>query len=106
MFFDRAIRYAVRLPKWQAVRKAHLILNPNCSACGKAKKLDVHHKIPVHIDFSKELDPENLITLCSSPCHILFGHLMDFKSWNENIEKDCETYHNKLVNRPYKKDKK
>jgi len=102
MFFNKNIRFAIRSPKWQTVRKNHLILNPICAACGKFKKLEVHHIVPVHVDPSKELDPDNLMTLCADPCHILFGHLMDFKSWNSGVNEDCKEYYQKILDRPYK----
>lgn len=94
------IRYAVRSPKWSSVRKEHLKQNPNCAACGKNKKLEVHHIKPVHTNPELELDPSNLITLCADPCHILFGHLMDWKSWNTNVINDTSVYLSKVKNRP------
>ena len=99
--FLNKLRYAIRSPKWPQVRKEHLVNHPNCIACGKNKKVEVHHKIPVHINPEGELDPENLVTLCSDPCHLLWGHLGDFKSWNLNVIEDCMVYFNKVKNRPY-----
>lgn len=68
-----------RSRSWTTVRKQHLEKQPTCQACGSKTKLEVHHIIPVHIDPSKELDYENLITLCENPatgfCHYIFGHL-------------------------------
>lgn len=102
-FFDKKyIRYATRSPKWSTVRSAHLKNNPSCSACGKTLKVEVHHIEPVHLNPDKELDPTNLITLCSSPCHIVFGHFMDYKSWNPTVKKDCQIYYEKYSSRPYK----
>lgn len=49
----------------------------------------------------RELDPSNLITLCSNSCHIMFGHLMDFKSYNVKIKEDCAEWTTKIVDRPY-----
>ena len=100
--FRGKIRCAVRSPKWSEVRKRHLENNPNCAACGKNKKVEVHHKKPVHIHPELELDPSNLITLCADPCHILFGHFMDWKSWNITVEEDCKVYYNRLIKRPKK----
>jgi len=70
-------------------------------ACGRKEDLEVHHIIPVHKDPSKELDPNNLITLCGKTCHLMFGHLMDYKSWNPNVEEDSELYLSKIKMRPY-----
>ncbi len=98
---NKLVRYAKRSPKWSTVRKQHLVANPFCAACGTNKDLEVHHIIPVHIDLDKELDISNLITLCSKQCHLLFGHLMNYKSWNKDVIKDCEVYYNKVKNRPH-----
>jgi 5-methylcytosine-specific restriction enzyme A len=94
--------FSSRSSSWPKVRKQHLLRFPNCAACGRSKNLDVHHIIPVSVDPTKELDPDNLITLCSDPCHFVFGHLMDYKSWNINVINDCKNYLNKKNNRPYK----
>ena len=100
-FFKRKIRYAYRSPKWRTVREAHLSHQPNCQVCNRDKDLEVHHIVPVHIDYTKELDANNLITLCSK-CHLIFGHLYDYKSWNKNVINDCEIYSEKIKNRPYR----
>ena len=94
--FLKKIRYAVRSPKWSSVRKEHLKNHPRCAACGRNKKLEVHHIIPVHIDPSLELDPSNLMTMCADPCHIVFGHLMNFRSWNFFVVADTERYLDKI----------
>jgi hypothetical protein len=96
---NKLIDYS-RSPKWSNVRKEHLINEPNCRACGRKKDLEVHHIIPYHINPEDELNPNNLITLCSN-CHLLFGHLMDYKSWNENVVEDCNNFSSKIKNRPY-----
>jgi 5-methylcytosine-specific restriction endonuclease McrA len=95
------LRYAIRSPRWRTVRKEFIKNNNSCAACGSTKDLEVHHVIPVHIDESKELDMDNLITLCSESCHILFGHLMDFKSHNPMVREDCALMSNKIKTRPY-----
>ena len=98
--FLKNIRYATRSSQWTNVRKKHLQNHPTCAACGSNKKLEVHHKKPVHLNPDLELDPENLITLCDSPCHLVFGHLFNYKSYNESVELDCSVYLNKVENRP------
>lgn len=87
--------------KWSCVRQTHLLNQPKCQACGKSKDLIVHHIEPVHLNPNRELDPENLITLCKTPCHMVFGHLMDYKSWNREVKQDCDNYLAKLKKRPY-----
>jgi 5-methylcytosine-specific restriction endonuclease McrA len=100
--FHKYIRYSTRSPKWSSVRKKHLETNPKCAACGRTTKLEVHHIEPVHWKPEKELDPENLITLCDNPCHLVFGHLMNYKSWNKDVVQDCSVYLNKVKNKPHK----
>jgi 5-methylcytosine-specific restriction endonuclease McrA len=99
-FLNRSIRYAQRSSKWSKIRKEFLANNNYCAACGsKDKKLEVHHKIPVHVNPDLELDLSNLITLCADPCHLVFGHLMNFKHYNNSVEKDTLVYLNKVKNR-------
>lgn len=89
-----------RSPKWSTIRKHHIDSQPHCQACGNYKNLEVHHIIPVSIDKNKELDPKNLITLCKT-CHFVFGHLMDWNSWNTEVINDCRVYYKKVINKPY-----
>jgi 5-methylcytosine-specific restriction protein A len=96
------LNFGSRSSSWAKVRSQHLSRNPCCAACGRSIKVDVHHIEPVHLNPSRELDFNNLITLCSNPCHFVFGHFMDYKSWNPNVIEDCRVYYNKYQNRPYK----
>ena len=91
-----------RSPKWRSVRNKHVEDNPTCAACGRRDGLEVHHIVPYHVDPSRELDPTNLITLCGKRCHFVFGHLMDWKSWNENVVRDSTLYLLAKTNRPYR----
>lgn len=93
-------RLAYRSYKWSSVRKEFLKLNPCCAICGSCMKPEVHHIIPVHMDSSKELEFDNLITLCDKYCHFIFGHLMNWKSYNPNIIEDSKIFNNKITNRP------
>ena len=94
--------FGSRSSGWPKLRKQHLSQFPKCAACGRSNKVEVHHIIPVHVDPDKELDPDNLITLCDNPCHIVFGHLLDYKSWNPSVESDCEIYYDKIKSKPRK----
>ena len=98
--FLKKIRYAVRSPEWINVRKEHLRNHGTCAACGRDKKLEVHHIKPVHLFSELELDPSNLVTLCADPCHLIFGHLMNFKSYNKTVSEDSSVYLDKVKNRP------
>lgn len=105
--FDRdyAIFGASRSSSWPIVRARFLKDNPSCAVCGKTDKkiLAVHHKKPFHLFPSLELEFSNLVTLCESPgmhCHITFGHLGSFKSFNSAIDRDIEIWKIKVANRP------
>lgn len=81
-----------RSPRWREVRAEHILKEPVCQACGKTAKLDVHHIVPVAIDKSRELDPENLITLCNQPCHLVFGHFMSYYCYNSAVREMVAEY--------------
>lgn len=92
-----------RSDKWPEVREAHLKIQPYCKCCGGKNKLQVHHLKPFHLHPELELNPKNLITLCEDSvhnCHILFGHLRNFKSFNVNCPKDVKIWSDKVKNRP------
>ena len=102
---DYMIFGALRSSKWSDVRNQFLKQNPTCAICGKTDKkvLAVHHKQPFHLHPELELDPSNLITLCESAgmhCHITFGHLGNFKSFNINILDDVNIWKHKIQSRP------
>lgn len=92
---------ANRSKEWSKVRKQHLENYPECQCCGRKDDLDVHHIVPVHVNPSLELNDSNLITLCSKYCHFSIGHLMDWKSWNEDVVLDAAKLNKKIKNRPY-----
>jgi 5-methylcytosine-specific restriction endonuclease McrA len=94
-----------RSSKWPALRKAFIKTWPQCAVCRSTAKLEVHHIIPFHIEPSLELLESNLITLCENQkngvnCHLLFGHLGNYKSYNKNVKKDCHAWLVKLRLRP------
>ena len=90
-----------RSPHWSTIRKRHLEIQPTCAACGGVKNLQVHHCMPFHIDQSKELDQDNLITLCEEHnCHLIFGHLYNWHSYNANVREDAAVMLEKVKSRP------
>lgn len=90
-----------RSGKWATVRKRHLEAHATCAACGGIKDLSVHHCTPLRLDETKELDPENLITLCEeNNCHHCFGHLYSWFSYNPNVREDTAAWLEKIKNRP------
>lgn len=79
---------------WPAVRAAWLKDHGVCAACGQNDHLNVHHVVPFHADPSKELDPTNLITLCTDGpghlhCHLVIGHAGNFRCHNERVREDA-----------------
>lgn len=93
-----------RSSQWPKTRKAFLAKNPYCAVCGTNKKISCHHKKPFHLFPELENDPSNLISLCEkNGCHLRFGHLYSFLSYNPDIEKDAEIYYKKIKTRPYEK---
>ena len=92
-----------RSPKWPALRDAHLRRFPACAVCGSRVSVVPHHIIPVHLDSSQELDPENLLSLCEGAtvnCHLLFGHCRSWSSYNPNVVFDAATWREKIRGRP------
>lgn len=81
-----------RSPKWPTLRRPHLAAHPTCAACGARLNLAAHHINPTHAFPDRELDPTNLMTLCESParnCHLTFGHLYSWESWNPTAAADA-----------------
>jgi len=92
---------ASRSGHWSSIRKEHLKLHPKCAVCDGDRDLNVHHIKAFHTHPELELDPNNLITLCESGerginCHLLFGHLGDFRNINPEVEKDTLIWNAKL----------
>jgi 5-methylcytosine-specific restriction protein A len=93
--------------EWERLKKRYMILHPDCAVCGERnpRKLVVHHIKPYHIFPELELDEDNLITLCegdrhSANHHLFVGHLMSYKSFNENVVEDAATWREKIRKRP------
>jgi hypothetical protein len=90
-----------RSTKWAGVRKEHLKNNPKCAICEGTQQLNVHHIKPFHLYPELELVPKNLITLCENAsygiiCHLLVGHLGNYKNINPNSVKDAKIWNTKL----------
>jgi 5-methylcytosine-specific restriction protein A len=90
---------ATRDPRWSGVERAWLKDHNTCACCRTKSDLQVHHKVPFHLDRSKELDARNLITFCRR-CHLFVGHLGDWKAFNPHVEEDAVIWAKKFANRP------
>lgn len=82
---------------WTRVRREHLAREPRCAACGRDRDLEVHHIVPYRERPELELDAENLVTLCADPCHLVFGHLLDYRRRaNPHVREDAARYRGRL----------
>jgi hypothetical protein len=90
-----------RSSHWRSVEQEHLRREPACVVCGyKGRKRQVHHIKPFHLHPDLELDPHNLITLCSArgkEHHLLLGHLGSWESYNEHIRADIKHFYHKTA---------
>lgn len=96
---ERRAIFCVRSGKWRKKRDAFLESNPCCAACGSTENLAVHHVVPVHVDGERELDETNFIVLCQNRtlnCHFLFGHLLNWSKYNQDVRKDAKIWREKL----------
>lgn len=99
------LSYPTRSSQWPKVRAIYLKTHTTCAVCNGTVNLELHHIKPFHVNPELELDPTNFITLCESGknginCHLLVGHLGNFKSVNLNVESDAAEWNTKILNRP------
>lgn len=85
---EQIVKRFTRSSGWNRLRKEHLKKFPYCAVCGKKKNLQVHHIMPFKEMPEKELDPNNLITLCARH-HFTFGHCENWKTYNPTVVEDC-----------------
>ena len=89
-----------RSPEWDEVERTFRAAHPKCAACDETAAVDVHHKFPFHYVVGcgrpdLELDPRNLVTLCTKPAcqhHLLLGHLDDWESYNPAVKSFIKRY--------------
>lgn len=78
-------------------------MQPFCAVCGGKVKLTVHHIRPFHLHPDLELSHENLVTLCEAPghnCHLIWGHLLNYRSFNVDVITDSAQWNEKIKTRP------
>ena len=91
-----------RSSEWWKTKLKFEKLHPKvCAVCNGTKSVQLHHKLPFHNHPELENDLNNLIWLCEEKnCHLRFGHLYSFRSWNETIEDDAKYWRQKISTRP------
>lgn len=98
----KATKGQKRSSRWPGVRKRYLECFPECAVCGSREKLEVHHLTPFHEAPHLELEFSNLITLCESRpwyCHLIFGHLGDYRAINSECRQDVLEWAQKVQTR-------
>ena len=89
-----------RSPKWEETKIEFAKTHPKiCPVCGTTKKIELHHIWPFHLYPKDELSFPNLMWLCREHHHE-WGHLFDWKSWNETVRQDTSNFNLKVSNRP------
>ncbi len=94
--FTAILIAAERSPEWEKLRNSHVKKEGVCQICGSHSDLQVHHIKPFKLWPEKELDPENLITVCRSKrmgfdCHLAVAHGGNFRYYNPYILEDIAT---------------
>ena len=77
-----------RSSQWRTVRDRYADAHPLCAFCGSTAA-DVHHIQPFHLFPTRELDPNNLVSLCRVH-HFIYGHAGDWKGYNPDVLVDSE----------------
>lgn len=88
-----------RAGAWRRVRAAHLKKHSACAVCGRTANLTVHHIFPINIAPELELAENNLITLCESPCHFVFGHFFSYHCYNKDVRQMARRFRAKMLSR-------
>lgn len=96
--FSQSIESTPRGSCWRKARAEHLKQFPSCWACNRTTDLEVHHVKSFHEHPELECDPKNLRTLCADPCHIVWGHFMNFTKINPDIDEYCKMYREGMRN--------
>lgn len=87
-------RQGERDARWNSVRKEHIRTHSFCIACGNTSNLEAHHIKPFSQNPELELDPNNLVTLCTCSvrgkmnCHLIMGHNGSMQEHNPNVVHD------------------
>jgi 5-methylcytosine-specific restriction endonuclease McrA len=87
-----------RSDEWEKLKRQFKKMHPKCAVCGTTKQLEVHHIKPVHIFPELELELTNLLMLCEGDtnCHLMFGHLKNYKKYNSTVVADAILWNAKI----------
>lgn len=88
-----------RSENWRRVRSTHLKKHPACEVCGRSAGTIVHHIFPVSIAPELELAENNLITLCDTPCHFVFGHFFSYHCYNKDVRSMARKFRAQMLKR-------
>jgi hypothetical protein len=81
-----------RSGKWPAWLKAFL-KGKSCVCCGSRGPLTGHHVLPFHLHPELELSESNVRAVCDgTDCHLVIGHLKDFKLYNPDFDADAAAF--------------
>lgn len=85
---------------WNDKRIEKVRKTPFCEFCKGVKLLQVHHKKPFHLWPELEMEDDNLCVLCeANRCHVMAGHLGNYKSYNPLINQLLKL----VVDKPFDK---
>jgi 5-methylcytosine-specific restriction protein A len=89
-----------RSGQWRRVRNEFL-KGKSCEICGGRRSLVAHHIINFALAPDLECAPSNLMALCESKryginCHLLIGHLGNWRRINVNVRADVAYWHERL----------
>ena len=79
-----------RSSKCKTVRDKYAKEHPRCVFCNKTG-IDVHHIHPVDLFPRRELDPDNLVSLCRVH-HFIYGHGGNWEGYNPDVLIDREIW--------------
>ena len=97
---EQLIKTLSRAGGWRKVRARRIEIDGGkCRACGRKVNLQVHHIRPFNMQPDRELELSNLVTLCGR-CHILLGHLDNWKSRNDDVLPDADYTMRRITGRP------
>ena len=97
---EQLIKTISRASGWRKVRARRIEIDGGkCRACGRKVNLQVHHIRPFAMQPERELELSNLVTLCGR-CHILLGHLDNWKSRNDDVVYDADVVKMRINTRP------